>query len=101
MLPPGCARGGAGRGDRRLAFQVRPSPPLSFSPLFLFSVPAWLTLFLPARSKSGSTAHAWVLKDAPDLAARSLFVDPVVFCLWEGGPSPLFPSPSSPLLLAR
>jgi hypothetical protein len=33
----------------------------------------------------GSYMHAWLLKDAPELVARSLFVDPVTFCCWEGG----------------
>jgi len=34
---------------------------------------------------NGSYVHAWFLKDAPDLVARSLFIDPVTFCGWEGG----------------
>jgi len=47
---------------------------------------------------NGSVAHGWcrspfnfmaransiVLKDLPSLVKRSTFVDPVVFCLWEG-----------------
>jgi hypothetical protein len=33
----------------------------------------------------GSFTHAWLLKDAPELVARSLFIDPVTFCSWEGG----------------
>jgi hypothetical protein len=33
----------------------------------------------------GSYVHAWLLKDAPEVVARSLFVDPVTFCCWEGG----------------
>ncbi|KAL7413145.1 hypothetical protein BDY24DRAFT_390719 [Mrakia frigida] len=33
---------------------------------------------------NGSTSHAWVLKDIPAAIRRSCFVDPVVFCLWEG-----------------
>jgi hypothetical protein len=33
----------------------------------------------------GSYTHAWLLKDAPELVARSLFIDPVTFCSWEGG----------------
>jgi hypothetical protein len=33
----------------------------------------------------GSYIHAWLLKDAPELVARSLFIDPVTFCCWEGG----------------
>lgn len=33
----------------------------------------------------GSYMHAWLLKDEPALIARSLFIDPVVFCSWEGG----------------
>ncbi|WVR08179.1 hypothetical protein IAU60_005225 [Kwoniella sp. DSM 27419] len=33
---------------------------------------------------NGSVAHGWILKDCPSLATRSTFVDPVVFCLWEG-----------------
>ena len=47
---------------------------------------------------NGSVAHGWrkyrygvvaqadlpVLKDVPSLVKRSTFVDPVVFCLWEG-----------------
>jgi hypothetical protein len=48
---------------------------------------------------NGSVAHGWceycipclewvadvvVLKDSPSLVKRSTFVDPVVFCLWEG-----------------
>ncbi|KAF8505788.1 hypothetical protein F5888DRAFT_1791769 [Russula emetica] len=32
----------------------------------------------------GSFMHAWLLKDAPELVARSLFIDPVTFCSWEG-----------------
>ena len=38
-----------------------------------------------ASHSNGSYVHAWLLKDAPDLVARSLFVDPVTFCSWEGG----------------
>ncbi|ORX37879.1 hypothetical protein BD324DRAFT_578355 [Kockovaella imperatae] len=34
---------------------------------------------------NGSTAHGWILKDCPELSRRNTFVDPVVFCLWEGG----------------
>jgi len=33
---------------------------------------------------NGSIPHAWLLKAKPHLARRSCFVDPVVFCLWEG-----------------
>jgi len=33
---------------------------------------------------NGSYVHAWFLKEAPDLVARSLFIDPVTFCGWEG-----------------
>ncbi|WRT69556.1 uncharacterized protein IL334_006543 [Kwoniella shivajii] len=33
---------------------------------------------------NGSVAHGWILKDCPSLVKRSTFVDPVVFCLWEG-----------------
>lgn len=36
---------------------------------------------------NGSVHHAWVLKDAPEMVRRTCFVDPVVFCLWEGGES--------------
>ncbi|KAF9510851.1 hypothetical protein BS47DRAFT_1406719 [Hydnum rufescens UP504] len=32
----------------------------------------------------GSVPHAWLLKAYPELLERSCFVDPVVFCLWEG-----------------
>jgi hypothetical protein len=38
-----------------------------------------------ASHSNGSYVHAWILKDAPDLVARSLFIDPVTFCSWEGG----------------
>lgn len=38
-----------------------------------------------ASHSNGSYVHAWFLKDAPDLVARSLFIDPVTFCGWEGG----------------
>lgn len=43
-----------------------------------------------------------MLKDAPTLMARSIFVDPVVFCLWEGDVchSFCYRSPSTPLELA-
>ncbi|KAI9448019.1 hypothetical protein H4582DRAFT_2139410 [Lactarius indigo] len=37
-----------------------------------------------ASHSNGSYVHAWFLKDAPDLVARSLFIDPVTFCGWEG-----------------
>ncbi|RXK38174.1 hypothetical protein M231_04548 [Tremella mesenterica] len=33
---------------------------------------------------NGSVGHSWILKDCPALARRNVFVDPVVFCLWEG-----------------
>ncbi|KAM0746414.1 hypothetical protein T439DRAFT_329860 [Meredithblackwellia eburnea MCA 4105] len=33
---------------------------------------------------NGSIAHGWLLKTYPDLIVRSVFVDPVCFCLWEG-----------------
>jgi hypothetical protein len=45
-----------------------------------------------ASHSNGSYVHAWFLKDAPDLVARSLFIDPVTFCGWEGGMSSSFPS---------
>ena len=38
-----------------------------------------------ASHSNGSYVHAWFLKDAPDIVARSLFIDPVTFCGWEGG----------------
>lgn len=44
-----------------------------------------------ASHSNGSYVHAWFLKDASDLVARSLFIDPVTFCGWEGG---MFISPS-------
>ncbi|KAI0307150.1 hypothetical protein B0F90DRAFT_1622813 [Multifurca ochricompacta] len=37
-----------------------------------------------ASHSNGSYVHAWFLKDAPDLVSRSLFIDPVTFCGWEG-----------------
>ncbi|TDL29568.1 hypothetical protein BD410DRAFT_780011 [Rickenella mellea] len=33
---------------------------------------------------NGSYAHAWFLKSYPALVIRSCFVDPVIFCSWEG-----------------
>jgi len=33
---------------------------------------------------NGSFAHAWMLKHYPSMVTRSCFVDPVVFCSWEG-----------------
>ncbi|WWC65979.1 uncharacterized protein I303_108601 [Kwoniella dejecticola CBS 10117] len=33
---------------------------------------------------NGSVGHGWILKDCPTLIKRNTFVDPVVFCLWEG-----------------
>jgi hypothetical protein len=33
---------------------------------------------------NGSVGHGWILKDCPTIAKRSAFVDPIVFCLWEG-----------------
>ncbi|WWD04281.1 hypothetical protein V865_002349 [Kwoniella europaea PYCC6329] len=33
---------------------------------------------------NGSVSHGWLLKDCPNLIKRNTFVDPVVFCLWEG-----------------
>jgi hypothetical protein len=33
---------------------------------------------------NGSVGHGWLLKDCPSIAKRSAFVDPIVFCLWEG-----------------
>ncbi|KAI9452089.1 hypothetical protein F5148DRAFT_1237523 [Russula earlei] len=45
------------------------------------SKPRGITL---ASHSNGSYVHAWFLKDAPDLVARSLFIDPVAFCCWEG-----------------
>lgn len=43
-----------------------------------------------------------MLKDLPALVARSTFVDPVVFCLWEGDVchSFCYRTPSTPLELA-
>ena len=38
---------------------------------------------------SGSYTHAWMLKEHPNIVARSCFVDPVTFCSWEGGQWPL------------
>lgn len=34
---------------------------------------------------SGSFIHSWMLKAYPELITRSCFIDPVVFCSWEGG----------------
>ncbi|KAF8341415.1 uncharacterized protein EI90DRAFT_2965783 [Cantharellus anzutake] len=34
---------------------------------------------------NGTSLHAWLLKSNPELIFRSCFVDPVIFCLWEGG----------------
>ncbi|KDQ53188.1 hypothetical protein JAAARDRAFT_183518 [Jaapia argillacea MUCL 33604] len=33
---------------------------------------------------NGSYVHAWLLKAHPNMIARSCFVDPVTFCIWEG-----------------
>jgi len=33
---------------------------------------------------NGSYAHAWMLKGHSQMISRSLFVDPVTFCSWEG-----------------
>jgi hypothetical protein len=33
---------------------------------------------------NGSVGHGWILKDCPTIAKRSAFMDPIVFCLWEG-----------------
>ena len=38
---------------------------------------------------NGSIAHGWLIKDCPEIILRSALVDPVVFCLWEGGESGL------------
>ena len=38
---------------------------------------------------SGSFLHSWILKAYPEMVTRSCFVDPVVFCSWEGGKSSL------------
>ncbi|TIC18635.1 hypothetical protein E3Q13_01814 [Wallemia mellicola] len=32
----------------------------------------------------GTIAHTHILKDAPHLVNKSVFLDPVTFCLWEG-----------------
>lgn len=32
----------------------------------------------------GTIAHTHILKDAPELIRKSVFLDPVTFCLWEG-----------------
>ncbi|GAA6034999.1 hypothetical protein JCM8097_002136 [Rhodosporidiobolus ruineniae] len=32
---------------------------------------------------NGTIVHGWLVKDCPALVARSCFVDPVTFCLWE------------------
>lgn len=34
---------------------------------------------------NGSIAHGWLIKDCPEMILRNVLVDPVVFCLWEGG----------------
>ncbi|WVO13818.1 hypothetical protein L204_101441 [Cryptococcus depauperatus] len=33
---------------------------------------------------NGSVGHSWLLKDCSSLIRRNTFVDPVVFCIWEG-----------------
>jgi len=33
---------------------------------------------------NGTALHAWLVKSHPELVYRSCFVDPVIFCLWEG-----------------
>jgi len=45
----------------------------------------WSARGVTALSHSnGTIPHAWLLKAKPRLVKRSCFVDPVVFCLWEG-----------------
>jgi hypothetical protein len=34
---------------------------------------------------NGSIAHGWLIKDCAEMILRNALVDPVVFCLWEGG----------------
>lgn len=46
------------------------------------SMPRGVTM---TSHSQGSFIHAWLIKDAPELVARSLFIDPVTFCSWEGG----------------
>lgn len=36
---------------------------------------------------NGSIAHGWLIKDCAEMILRNALVDPVVFCLWEGGES--------------
>jgi len=33
---------------------------------------------------NGSFLHAWMLKEYPEMISRSCFIDPVVFCIYEG-----------------
>ncbi|KZW04256.1 hypothetical protein EXIGLDRAFT_709620 [Exidia glandulosa HHB12029] len=45
----------------------------------------WTTYGVTVLSHSnGSIPHAWLVKEYPRLVRRSCFVDPVVFCTWEG-----------------
>lgn len=46
--------------------------------------------FLKLIYPSGSYTHTWMLKEHPNIVARSCFVDPVTFCSWEGGQRPFF-----------
>ncbi|KAJ9093800.1 hypothetical protein QFC19_008177 [Naganishia cerealis] len=34
---------------------------------------------------NGSIAHKWLVTLCPEMILKNAFVDPVVFCLWEGG----------------
>lgn len=50
----------------------------------------WMsTKYLHFLLSSGSYTHAWMLKGHPELIGRSCFIDPVSFCSWEGGTSPI------------
>lgn len=53
---------------------------------FLINDSSFLNLFY----LSGTYTHAWMLKEHPNIVARSCFVDPVTFCSWEGGQCLLF-----------
>ncbi|KAH9853506.1 hypothetical protein C2E23DRAFT_728408 [Lenzites betulinus] len=45
-------------------------------------IPKGVTMF---SHSNGSFSHAWMLKTYPWMITRSCFVDPVIFCPWEGG----------------
>jgi hypothetical protein len=67
-----------------LGWAAEPIEPASDDETLVADSPDLPTGVTLMSHSNGSYLHAWILKDHSALVDRSCFVDPVVFCSWEG-----------------